>query len=378
MLGVEPGCTNEGADCYARKLQNAATVRNYLEALQEAARQARGDHPVIFQLEPDFYGYMQQNNYAGGQAQPDSPANYPVALNISGYANNLAGFGQRLVDIIHTTAPNVLVAPHASMWATNSDPNAVTAAEVDGIAQSTAAFINAMGGDRADLLFVEWSDRDSGCDHPTECNPPRPWWDDTNRILPNPNRAILWENALSRAAGKRLILWQVPVGNMALDNTCNHYPDNRVAYAFSHPRDLYEAGVLAVLFGGGAGCSTQPTTDGGFLQAQAQVAYDLPPAPTGLTADEVNGPLIALHWDEISSADRWSYRVQYTPIGGGSGLEMTVNAANSANLLISQAGQWQVKVAAIDALGQTGPYGPAITVTTQSDAAQVYLPLILR
>lgn len=379
MLGVEPGCTSEGAACYAQKLQNATTVSHYLAALQEAARQAQGNQPVIFQLEPDFYGYMQQNNYATGKAQPDSPANYPVALNISGYANNLAGFGQRLVDIIHTTAPNVLVAPHASMWATNGDPSAVTAAEAVAMAQSTAAFIDAMGGNRADLLFVEWSDRDSGCAGLAECTPPRPWWDDTNRNLPNPNRAVLWENALSRASGKRLILWQVPVGNMALNNTCNHYQDNRVAYIFTHPRDLYEAGVLAVLFGGGAGCSTQPDTDGGFLQAQAQTAYALPPAPAGLTANSAGGPIIALRWDEIDRADQWRYRVQYTRSGGGgSSFEVTVNGANSTNLLTPQTGQWQIKVAAIDALGQVGPYGSAITATTLADAEQVYLPLILR
>jgi len=49
-------------------------------------------------------------------------------------------------------------------------------------------------------------------------------------------RAVLWENALSTAGGKRLVLWQVPAGNMNLDNTCDHYQDNRAAYAFRHPR----------------------------------------------------------------------------------------------------------------------------------------------
>ena len=29
-------------------------------------------------------------------------------------------------------------------------------------------------------------------------------------------------------------LWQVPVGDMAQNNTCDHYQDNRAAYLFRH------------------------------------------------------------------------------------------------------------------------------------------------
>lgn len=61
-------------------------------------------------------------------------------------------------DYVYQTAPNALVAPHASMWATNTDPNIVPAAEVAGLAQSTVAFMAAMGGTAADLYFVEWID----------------------------------------------------------------------------------------------------------------------------------------------------------------------------------------------------------------------------
>lgn len=329
ILGVPAGC-GESASCYASKLQNATTVSNYLASLQRAAQQAKGSKPVIFQLEPDFYGFMQKYNYSRGVAQPDSPTNYPVALNISGYPNNLAGFGRRMVDLIHQTAPNALVAPHASMWATDLDPNAASANQVASLAQRTAKFINAMGGTQADLFFVEWSDRDSGCTDLPECQSPRPWWDDTNRTVPRVSRAVLWENALSAAAGKRLILWQVPAGNMSLDDTCNHYRDNRPAYAFRHPRDLYEAGVIAVLFGGGAACSTQPSTDGGFIQSQGDIAYDPPAQPTGLSAGTAVGPTVPLRWNENSEPDLWGYRVSYTPVGGGTSFTVNLGPANAA------------------------------------------------
>ncbi|MCG3212657.1 MAG: hypothetical protein FOGNACKC_06332 [Anaerolineae bacterium] len=339
MLGLTPGCTDESAACYAAKLQNATAVNNYLAAIAAAANQAKGSQPVIFQLEPDFYGFMQQKNYSDGQPQPDSPANYPVALNIAGYPNDLRGFGRRVVDVIHQTAPNALVAPHASMWATDGDPNSVPAAEVAGLAQSTATFMGAMGGAQADLYFVEWSDRDSGCNHPTECNPPRPWWDTANLTLPRPSRAVLWANALSAAGGKRLILWQVPSGNMSLDNTEQHYQDNRPAYAFSHVRDLVDAGILAVLFGGGASHSTQPNTDGGFIQAQGGIAYASPAAPTGLTAGLASGPIVPLWWTENSEPDLWGYRLSYQPLGGGAVTTVDVGIGNTASLLLPTAGQ---------------------------------------
>ncbi len=377
LLGVPPDC-GESAACYASKLQNATTVSNYLASLARAAQQASGSDPVIFHLEPDFYGFMQQYNYSQGVAQPDSPGNYPVALNLPGYPNTLAGFGRRLVDLIHQSAPNALVAPHASMWATNIDPNNVPANQVASLAQRTATFINAMGGVQADLFFVEWSDRDSGCTDLPQCQPPRPWWDDTNRTLPRPSRALLWANAVSAAAGKRLILWQVPAGNMDLNDTCNQYRDNRPAYAFSHPRDLYEAGVIAALFGAGATCLTSPSTDGGFIQTQGDIAYDPPSAPTGLSAGPATGPFVPLRWNENSEPDRWGYRLTYGPVGGGTPVSRDIGPANATALLLPTAGQWRITVAAYDAMGQLSPASSAVIVTTAVDAPAVYLPLIIK
>lgn len=376
ILGTPPAC-GEAPSCYAQKLQNAGAVTSYLAALQMAANEAKGAKPVIFQIDPDFYGYMQQYKYSTGQPNPDDPSSYPVALNVPGYANNLAGFGQRVVDLIHTTAPNALVGLHASMWSTNGDPNAVTAAEVPGLAQRTATFLGAMGGDQADLLFVEWSDRDSGCADLPECQPPRPWWDTSNRNLPRPTRAVLWENTLSAAAGKRLILWQVPAGNMGLNNTCNHYQDNRADYLFRHPRDLADAGVIGILFGGGAGCSTSPATDEGFIAAQGGIAYTAPAAPAGLSALGVTGGIVTLRWNELDAPDLWGYRVRYERSGGGP-QTIDLSRANLARLLLPSAGSWSISVAARDALGRVGPYSAAITVGTSTDARQLFVPLARR
>jgi hypothetical protein len=317
---------------------------------------------------------MQQYSNSGNPpagVQPDDPNTYPVALNIAGYPNTLAGFGRRMVDVIHATAPNALAAPMASMWATNGDPQSVTSGLAIAMGQRTAAFIDAMGGSHADLLVVEWSDRDSGSGL-------RPWWDASDHNPPRPTRAILWENALSQAAHKRLLLWQVPVGNMALDNTCDHYQDNRADYAFRHPRDLFDAGVMGVLFGGGASCMTSVETDGGFVAAQGAIAYNPPAAPTGLTAGALNGAMVPLRWDENSEPDLWGYRVIYQPSGGGQTWTVDAGRKNAREMILPWSGSWQIQVRAYDAMGNLSAPSNAVIVTSLADAHLIHMPLIGR
>jgi len=369
MLGLPPAC-GEGPECYAQKLQNPAAVQNYLSALQQAAEEAAGDRPVIFNLEPDFYGFMQQ--YSNRQdrpahVRPDDPASFPVALNLPGYPNDLSGFGRRLVDLIHATAPNALVGPMASMWATNADPQSTSAAEAADMARRTADFILAMGGEQADLIFVEWSDRDAGSGL-------RPWWDNTDLTLPRPSRAILWENALSARAGKRLILWQVPIGNMELDDTCGRYRDNRAAYLFRHPRDFFDAGVIAVLFGGGANCMTSVETDGGFIAAQGKIAYDPPAAPVVLSASTAGIASVKLRWEESPEPDLWFYRITYSRAGGGPTYTRNAGRSTSTSVLPPTAGEWIFRVAAVDAMGNTSPNSAPVTATVLEDAWITYLP----
>lgn len=156
---------------------------------------------------------------------------------------------------------------------------------------------------------------------------------------------------------------------MNLDNTCDHYQDNRAAYAFRHPRDLYEAGVIVVLFGGGANRMTQASTDGGFIQAQGSIAYNPPAAPIGLSANPASGPSVQLRWNENSEPDLWGYRLSYTPISITAPLTVDVGPANATQLVIPSAGQWRVTASAYDAMGRLSAPGSAVTITTAVDAA---------
>jgi len=360
-------------------LQNASAVNAYINSLQNAALESVGEKPVIFVMEPDFYGYMQQlsndpyNRPSG--VIPNDPNSYLVALNRSGYANTLAGFGKYLVDMIHQTAPNVLVAPEVSMWATNGSPMNVTASQAVEMAQTTAAFVDQMGGEQSDLLVVEFSDRDAGFYEVVHGI--NSWWDDTDMELPRVTRAFLWENALSAASGKRLLLWQVPVGNMSLDNTCDHYKDNRPAYLFNHPRDFFDAGVIGVLYGGGATCTTNVDTDGGFVGAQGAIAYDPPPIPVNFRIVNSAGALVQLSWDEVNIPDLWGYRI-YTKLDGNVHAAIFLSRANHTTLFLPYQGDWQIQIAAVDAMGKESVLSIALHLTIAVESEHVFLPLMMR
>jgi hypothetical protein len=67
-------------------------------------------------------------------------------------------------------------------------------------------------------------------------------------------------------------LWQIPLGNMAQNNTVNHYQDDKVDWFFAHMDQLANAHVAALLFGPGQGEQTTVETDGGNL-IRKTIAY---------------------------------------------------------------------------------------------------------
>lgn len=66
-----------------------------------------------------------------------------------------------------------------------------------------------------------------------------------------------------------MIWWQVPFGDLAGDDTCDHYRDNRADYFFAHAADYASGGALGIAFGAGADCQTTPQYDGGHFTAHA-------------------------------------------------------------------------------------------------------------
>jgi hypothetical protein len=61
-------------------------------------------------------------------------------------------------------------------------------------------------------------------------------------------------SVLNQYTHRRVIMWQVPVGNQYFDtmnNTPGHYQDNRAEYILGHVPDFAAAGIIGVLFGTG-------------------------------------------------------------------------------------------------------------------------------
>jgi hypothetical protein len=72
-----------------------------------------------------------------------------------------------------------------------------------------------------------------------------------------------------------VVLWQLPLGNTMLNNTPGRYRDNRLQWWLEHPsgphlRATRNAGVIGLLFGGGASGTTSDQTDGGFFNRLAR------------------------------------------------------------------------------------------------------------
>lgn len=77
------------------------------------------------------------------------------------------------------------------------------------------------------------------------------WWDRYDRTFPNFSRYLNFIGQVSQQTQRRVVLWQVPIGNQyyaTMDNTPGHYQDNRAEYVLSHVVQLEDAGIVAVLF----------------------------------------------------------------------------------------------------------------------------------
>jgi hypothetical protein len=140
-------------------------------------------------------------------------------------------------------------------------------AQVDTLGSRAAAFYNSLGIN-FDIAFAEFSDRDSGFYQYVYGDSGRSWWDAADF-----GRHVRFLGRFSSVAGKRIVLWQIPLGNTlmrAQNNSTGHYQDNRPEWllnetARSHLTAYRDAGVVAFLFGGGAGgvsCACDGQGDG--------------------------------------------------------------------------------------------------------------------
>ncbi len=232
-------------------LRDPATMRTYWDDYQLLLRRVAGaaaSHLVIVHVEPDLWGYLEQA-HATGLAR---------------------AFAQKLIALRDRLAPHVLLAWHLSVWGTDVDPTYAkpSLAQMAALAAKSAAFYESLDA-RFDLVFNDVTDRDAGFYQEVEGNP-NTWWRAADFL-----RLDAYLAGFTRATHTAVLIWQLPLGDTTLNNTWDHYRDNRLQWWFDDPtrqhlRATRDAGVIGLLFGGGAAGTTSEQTDGGFFDRLAR------------------------------------------------------------------------------------------------------------
>ncbi len=225
---------------------------------------------MVLHVEPDLWGYIEQ---ATGTA--DDASAIPASVASSGDAaladlpNTAAGFARAIVRLRDQLAPNVLLAYHLSVWGTNTDIAYSNSSDpqVDALAARAAAFYTSLGA-HFDLTFTDIADRDAAFKEAQYGDGGASWWDDADFV-----RYARFIKGYVAGTGHRVVVWQIPLGNTkmrAQDDSWGHYQDNRVQWFLDDPGGTHlalwrDAGVIALLFGGGAGgttCACDAVNDG--------------------------------------------------------------------------------------------------------------------
>lgn len=215
---------------------------------------------MVFQIEPDLWGHVEQFSASeDGTRVPAAVAATGLPA-LRGLPNTAAGFAQAIIRLRDRNARNVLVAYHLSDWGTGVDLhlNHPKNAVVDKLAADSATFYRSLGA-RFDLLFTDWTDADAGFKQKIQGDGGSSWWAPADFT-----REIRYLHGVVAATRTRVVVWQLPLGNTvmrAVNDTWGHYRDNRVQWLLDtgtrpHLQALVRAGVIGLLFGGGAAGTT--------------------------------------------------------------------------------------------------------------------------
>jgi hypothetical protein len=180
-------------------------------------------------------------------------------------------------------APTAVVGFHASLWATgvdvglNTDPGLDVATE----AKKQADYLRTIGADQADYLAADSIDRDAGCYEvggPNCSKRDGVYLDESNAKLPNFRQKLNWVAALSKELSLPMVLWQLPFGvpSASPGGTERHFRDNHTHYLLGHVDEMVSAGLVAAVWGTGAGGQTDVTTDGDAFKTAVHAYYAAP------------------------------------------------------------------------------------------------------
>ena len=264
-----PGNGMGEADGDLANLRNSSTMSAYYADLKLLFQRAGAQSPttVVLHVEPDLWGFIQQR-YGDDAAAAPAVAGGTGIAELAGLPDNASGLARAIVKLRDAYAPNVLLAYHLSLWGTKVDPlfQKPTDAQIDQLATRSATFYQSLGA-TFDLSFAEFSDRDAGYAIYHDGTSGAWWYPDDFA------RNARYLGRFSAVIQKRIVLWQIPLGNTkmrAVNNTTDHYQDNKVEWFFDDPgranlSAYARAGVVAFLDGQGGGgmtCGCDAAKDG--------------------------------------------------------------------------------------------------------------------
>ncbi|HLF78477.1 MAG TPA: hypothetical protein VJB57_13425 [Dehalococcoidia bacterium] len=255
-------------DANMKNLQDAATMKAYWEDVKLFFLRAAGEKLVVLQVEPDLWGFMQTKSTRDNAATVPAKVGSTGVPELNGLPDDMAGFAQAFVRLRDRYASNVSLGYHLSIFGTGVDPvyNNPSFNEIDRLAARSSAFYKSLNAD-FDVVFMDASDRDAGFNEVVNNNR-FSWWDEDDY-----SRSIRYVATFGSLVQKRVVLWQIPLGNTrmrAVNNTRYHYQDNHVEWLLedttkANLRRYGAAGVIALLFGGGAEgqtCACDAAKDG--------------------------------------------------------------------------------------------------------------------
>ncbi|HXU81909.1 MAG TPA: hypothetical protein VN914_10970 [Polyangia bacterium] len=332
QLVAEPG-GGEGETL--AKVQNAATMKGYFDDFKLLMQRVKEfKKPVLVLLEADAFGFLEQQS--GHQPGAYAAVKETGLPELAGLPDTVAGWGLAFLQLRKAVgASNAILGVHVSGWASGKDIGYVSVTdplgpEVDKVYDflAPAGLAANVTGQTYDVLVGDPLDRDSDFYRVTK-NEKR-WWDPADGAPVGSasfNRYAEWLRLFNRKAGKRWVLWQIPLGNSNHKNVENKggpsegYKDNRPEYFFgdggaAHRSKFVEAGVVSLLFGAGAGGVSsyqndlykdgQPfmkTRAGAFLAAGGLAVPGKGPRGTGVPVASAGAPTYRYGFE--TSNDGW-------------------------------------------------------------------------
>jgi hypothetical protein len=310
-----------------QKLQNAALMRAYFGDFKLLMQRAKDfGKPVMVLLEADAFGFLQQQ--AGSNPSSAAAIASSGMPELAGLPNTVAGYGLAFLQLRKAAAAsNVVLGLHISGWASGKDIanfNVTDALgpEVDKVYNFLAPFglVTNVTGQKFDVLVGDPLDRDADFYRLT-LNQNRGWdASDTASISSRSfNRYAEWLRLWNVKAQRRWVLWQIPLGNSASKNVYNNgspgqgYKDNRPEYFFAsgkaHIEKFADAGVIALLFGAGAGGQSTYTNDTFsdgqlFMKSRAGAIVNAGGVPLSGTTTVPTDPIPA-SYDFDTSSQGW-------------------------------------------------------------------------